>query len=71
MERAQISFKVGRKQYNIDVAHNLNQHGTSIEAAFENWVHRTTDYSEESFIRYVKYKDKNFLCMSYNQINTQ
>jgi len=37
--------------------HNLDEYGLSIEDAFINWEARTTEFSTESFCRYVVSKD--------------
>lgn len=45
-------------EISFSVFSNLpNVLGLSIKDAFYNWVHRTTDYSPESFIKYVRSKN--------------
>jgi len=69
ISRAEIKFKHRKTKHSFVVIHNLNLYQINIEDALVNWSERTGDLTVNSFCRYVKSKDPNFICMSENEYN--
>ena len=46
---------------------NMNGVVNSFDAAFQNWISRTTDYSAESFCVYVKSKEPERIFVTLEQ----
>lgn len=64
MLQAILNFKLNGKDTVWEIAHNLDDFGLDIEAAFVNWEVRTDTHNIEDFIEYVKSKDPvNIICM--------
>lgn len=57
--KSDIQFNVDGKKVAFSVVHNLDEFGQSIEAALDNWLARTKDFTGPSFVKYVNSKDKN------------
>ncbi len=50
------------------IYHNLPEtHGLSINDAFQNWIVRTKNYNEKSFVDYVLSKNTGYICMTNKQ----
>lgn len=54
-----IQFKVGKKKVEFTIIHNIHGRGNvnSIDAALDNWLVRTDEYTPESFVDYINSKD--------------
>lgn len=65
MQKTTIKFKVGSKQVNFNVYHNLpSVHGLSIDSALSNWVIRTSEYTAKSLCEYINSKETEYTCMT-------
>ena len=55
----------------FSVVHNCKQEGNinSINAAFDNWLERTKDFSEKSFIGYINAKGVHKAMTKENYLN--
>lgn len=54
----------------ITIVHDFKQLDgpvNSFQAAFDNWLMRTEDYTAESFVNYVRGKDKEMLIFTKEQ----
>lgn len=58
MKVSKISFVVikGNKTIEFSVETDIDEHGSTVEAAVDNWTARTKDFTVESFKKYVKSK---------------
>jgi len=67
---SEIKFKVGRKKYHFNIVNNLPEtFGMSISNAFESWIDRATQITEQSFCNYIKSKDINFIAMPKSEFD--
>jgi len=61
---SEIKFKVGRKNYHFNIVNNLPEaFGMSISNAFETWIDRSKQITEQAFCDYITSKGGNFIAM--------
>jgi hypothetical protein len=72
-QKADIKFTVNGKKHKFSVVHNLpRMRGTSVEDAFNNWIVKTSKYTDADFCEYIMSKDPSFLCITmgeYSELN--
>jgi len=64
-----VKFTLKGKDYIFEVVHNLEYFGLDIESALHNWLARTKDFTQKSFMDYVKSKDDLIMCVSKEQFD--
>lgn len=59
---ASIQFSVGKKKIEFKIYHNLPEtKGLSFQNAFDSWVNRTDEYTDESLCDYINDKNTGYL----------
>lgn len=70
--KGDVEFNVDNKNVKFSIVHNIpnSRNINSIDAALENWLMRTDDFTDESFVDYINSKDvyKAFTMEQYNKI---
>lgn len=66
-EVTEVAFKVSDKSHTFRIVHNTREYLTSIESAFENWVHRTDQHTEQGFCDYMKSKIPDMFAMPFGE----
>lgn len=60
-----IEFKVDGIPYSFTIFHNLPEKpGLSLQDALNNWIHRTEDYTAQSFVNYIDSKKQGFYALT-------
>jgi len=63
MKIGDVQFYVNKVRHKFRVLNNMpDTHGLSLNDAVDNWVHRTDDFSAQSFCDYVNSKGTGFIC---------
>lgn len=66
-----VKFRANGKKRVVAVVHNMPETpGLSFDDAFNNWVHRTTEHTSESFVAYVRSKHTGCMIMTVDKFNT-
>jgi hypothetical protein len=56
MESHTFRFKVGVRPIEFTINHDLKDYGLDIRVGFDSWLLRTNEFTEGSFISYLKRK---------------
>ena len=65
---ANVKFNVGNRKVEFKIYHNMPEvFGLSFECALHNWINRTSKYTDEDLVRYIRDKGTGHLVFTEKQ----